>query len=107
LRNDDDLCQKITIPRAPTPNTLRFFVWPPANGQIELPHVSTAQASRPHFQFARSKDLSGLRALQEETTNIKHFILVCQEDEPRTDLNGIEILPWKTFLNRLWEGDYR
>lgn len=46
------------------------------------------------------RDLSGLIALQEEKL-LKHYILVCLEDKPRTH-KGILILPWKIFLEQLW-----
>ncbi len=49
-------------------------------------------------------DLRSLRALQEEK-KLKHYLLVSLEDRSRT-INQIQILPWKEFLTRLWEGDY-
>lgn len=49
------------------------------------------------------KHLSGLRALREEG-RIKRFILVCREERPRK-IDGIEILPWRGFLERLWADD--
>jgi predicted AAA+ superfamily ATPase len=48
------------------------------------------------------KDLSGLLAFQEEHSP-KRGIVVCNEKEKR--LSGkIEIIPWRIFLNELWEG---
>ena len=48
-------------------------------------------------------DLKGIRAFKEETS-MKHYIVVSMEDAPRT-VDGIEVWPWKTFLERLWAGD--
>lgn len=48
-------------------------------------------------------DLAGLRALAEENRP-KRRIVVCTEREPRR-VEGIEILPWRHFLDRLWAGD--
>jgi uncharacterized protein len=49
---------------------------------------------------ATDKHLKGLRALAQEG-GMKRLILVCQEQRPRR-LDGIEILPWKMFLEELW-----
>ncbi len=46
-------------------------------------------------------DLKGLRALKEETV-LKQYIVVSFEDVPRV-VDGIEIWPWKMFLEQLWE----
>jgi predicted AAA+ superfamily ATPase len=48
-------------------------------------------------------DLRGLRALR-EAHRVKRAIVVCLEREPRV-LDGIQILPWKVFLDRLWATD--
>ena len=50
------------------------------------------------------RDLRGLRALQEERL-LKHYIVVSQEASPRR-VDGIDILPWRDFLDRLWDGAY-
>lgn len=49
------------------------------------------------------RHLAGLRALREEG-KIKRFILVCGEARPRK-IDGIEVLPWRLFLGRLWADD--
>ena len=49
---------------------------------------------------AQGKHLSGLRALREEGL-LRRFILVCREERPQIE-DGIEILPWQLFLERLW-----
>lgn len=48
-------------------------------------------------------DLSGLKALTEEHRP-RRAVVVCMEREPRTIGNGIQILPWRDFLERLWNG---
>ena len=50
------------------------------------------------------KQLKGLRALREEGI-FRHYVVVCQEEHPRA-VDGMEILPWKYFFERLWAGDY-
>ena len=52
------------------------------------------------------KHLKGLRALKEEKI-FKTFLLVCTESQIRKTSDGIEILPWREFLARLWQGSYR
>jgi hypothetical protein len=47
-------------------------------------------------------DAAGLRALREEG-RLKRFIIVCREERPQLRA-GIEILPWRQFLDSLWEG---
>ena len=63
--------------------------------EVAVEVKSTAQAGNHH--------LKGLRALKEELV-AKHYILVSLDPRPRQTEDGIEILPWKTFLERLWEG---
>ena len=47
------------------------------------------------------KELKGLRAFKEENA-VKDYIIVCRElFERRTD-DGIRIMPWKLFLEELW-----
>ena len=48
-------------------------------------------------------DLKGLMALSEEE-KLKNYILVSLEDKERT-IGKIKILPWKKFLENLWEGE--
>ena len=47
--------------------------------------------------------LKGLRALLEEH-KVKKSIVVSHEERPRRVDPGIEILPWRTFLDALWSG---
>jgi predicted AAA+ superfamily ATPase len=48
-------------------------------------------------------DLRSLRAFTEDNRP-RRAIIVCNEPSPRT-VEGIEILPWREFLARLWAGD--
>jgi len=47
--------------------------------------------------------LKGLRAFKEDFA-VKKAILVCSAPRPRTTADGIDILPWEIFLQRLWSG---
>ena len=49
-----------------------------------------------------ARDLKGLRALREEGL-FTHYLLVSMEPAPRV-VDGIRILPWSDFLDRLWGG---
>lgn len=57
-------------------------------------------AQRVHEGDARS-----LRALLEDGP-VKHCVVVCLEKEPRRVNRQIEILPWRLFIERLWNGDF-
>jgi len=52
-------------------------------------------------EIAQTKHLAGLRALREENI-CRRFILVCRETRPRL-VDGVEILPWRDFLEMLWQ----
>ena len=45
--------------------------------------------------------LKGLKALREEYT-VKNLFLICLEDEARVIEGGIQILPWRVFLHKMW-----
>ena len=51
-----------------------------------------------------ARDLKGLRALREEGL-FAHYLLVSMEPMPRV-VDGIRILPWADFLDRLWGGEW-
>ena len=51
-----------------------------------------------------ARDLKGLRALREEGL-FTHYLLVSMEPIPRV-VDGIRILPWSDFLDRLWGGEW-
>jgi len=52
---------------------------------------------------AGDRHLKGLRAFKEEH-RAGNFILVSLDPAPRRTSDGIEILPWRVFLDRLWGG---
>jgi uncharacterized protein len=49
-------------------------------------------------------DLRGLAALRDEW-NVRRAVVVSLEREPRTTGDGVEVLPWRVFVDRLWSGD--
>jgi predicted AAA+ superfamily ATPase len=49
-------------------------------------------------------DLRGLEAFSEDHKP-KHRFVVCNESRERLTAEGIRILPWRLFLERLWSGD--
>ena len=49
-------------------------------------------------------DLGGLRALR-GSHRVKHALVVSLEKEPRKLDDGIEVLPWRIFVERLWAGE--
>ena len=51
-----------------------------------------------------ARDLRGLRALREEGL-FTHYVLVSMEPQPRL-VEGVRILPWTEFLDRLWGRDW-
>lgn len=50
-------------------------------------------------------DIRTLGALQEDGP-VKRCVVVCLEREPRRISKGIEVLPWRVFIERLWNGDF-
>ena len=57
------------------------------------------KTTRRHTQ----RDLKGLKALKEEGL-FERYILVCNEDYAQLTDDGIEIVPWRIFLDELWSG---
>jgi len=49
-----------------------------------------------------NRHLKGIRAFKEEYT-ARHYIVVSMDPKPRKTSDGIDILPWDIFLNRLWD----
>ncbi len=66
-------------------------------GDLDLA-VEVKGASRVH-----DADLRGLAALREEH-RVRRAIVVCTEREPRRVGRDVEILPWRVFAERLWQG---
>ena len=62
------------------------------NGEIAIETKTTRNATK--------DDLKGLRAIGEEGA-FRHRILVSNEPRMR-EVDGIEILPWREFIDRLW-----
>ncbi len=50
------------------------------------------------------RDLRGLRALREEKL-LKRYVVVTLEQRARR-IDGIDVLPWREFLTRLWAGEF-
>lgn len=48
-------------------------------------------------------DLKGIRAFKEEALVKRHFVVSQDARKRRTD-DGIDILPWRNFLDALWSG---
>lgn len=65
------------------------------NGEVAIETKTTRNATR--------DDLKGLRAIGEEGS-FRHRILVSGEPRLR-EVDGIVILPWREFINRLWAGN--
>lgn len=59
--------------------------------------IEVKSSSRVH-----KNHLKGLKALKEEW-KVKNLILVCLESQSRRVDKNIQILPWKTFLKKLWK----
>ena len=53
----------------------------------------------------QKRSLSGLRAYMEEHRP-RHAVVVCNESHPRRTADGVRILPWRAFLERLWSGEF-
>ncbi len=63
-----------------------------------------AIATKTGRHYSKS-DLKGLRALKEEGI-FERYILVCREEYPLMTEDGIEVLPYKIFLEELWGRKY-
>lgn len=55
--------------------------------------------------FVQARHLNGLKAFREEYPRTKHFFVLSLDPNPRL-VDGITILPWKTFLENLWQEKY-
>jgi predicted AAA+ superfamily ATPase len=51
------------------------------------------------------RHLKGIGAFKEEYA-ARRYILISLDPKPRKTIDGIDILPWKIFLDRLWEGGF-
>lgn len=50
------------------------------------------------------KDMKGIKAIMEEGL-LSKYIIVCRERYPQLLDNGILLLPYKEFLEQLWNGE--
>ena len=64
--------------------------------QVAIEAKSSERITRDH--------LNGLRALKEDHPRVGRRVVVCREPRARRTEDGIEILPTKTFVRKLWEG---
>ncbi len=53
--------------------------------------------------MVRNRHLKGIRAFKEEYP-VRYAIVVSLDPKPRKTEDGIDILPWEQFLQRLWDG---
>jgi predicted AAA+ superfamily ATPase len=77
-------------------STSKFEVDFILDGRIAIEVKSAKKIDRRH--------LRGLIALKEEKI-CTDYIVVCHEERPRVE-DGIEVLPWKDFLEQLWAGRF-
>lgn len=56
-------------------------------------------------QRVHEGDIRHLIALAEDG-QVKKSIVVSLEPQPRTIQKGIEVLPWRVFIDKLWAGEY-
>ena len=67
------------------------------NGEVAVEVKSASQVQDRH--------LKGIRAFKEEF-DVGHYLVVSQDASPRQTADGILILPWQDFLERLWNGAF-
>jgi predicted AAA+ superfamily ATPase len=84
-----------------------LFYWRLASG-IEVDFV--VDEMRVAFEAkatsrVKSDDLKGLRQLIVDHPKVKRRSIVCIETKARVTEDGIEVLPWKLFRDRLWGDD--
>ncbi len=67
-------------------------------GEMDLA-LAVKASSRTH-----ENDLHALQLLKQES-RVKKRLLISLDSHPK-NMNGIEVLPWKLFIQNLWNGDY-
>ena len=75
-----------------------------SNFEVDFVLAGTTAIEVKSKDSVAERDLRGIRALKEESL-LKNYIVVSLEPRPRV-ANGIRILPWKDFLERLWDGEF-
>lgn len=53
----------------------------------------------------RSHDARHLLQFRNDYPEVRELLLVCCESETRVTDEGVRILPWRKFIDRLWSGD--
>ena len=53
----------------------------------------------------QSDHLKGMRSAVADHPDLQRRIVVCREPRARRTDDGIDVLPYKTFVKRLWRGD--
>jgi len=97
---------ELTAYRAYRKPELEITFWRTSSG-LEVDFILDAMKVAVEVKAKRrisSRDVAPLRALAEEQP-VERLIVVSLEDEARTLADGIEVLPWRRFLDRLWDGD--
>jgi predicted AAA+ superfamily ATPase len=56
-------------------------------------------------QNVHDAHIRALKALREEHA-VEKSVVVCLEKEPRMLEQGVEVLPWQNFLEKLWAGKF-
>jgi predicted AAA+ superfamily ATPase len=67
----------------------------------DMAYAVEAKASR----SVTADHLKGLRELFHEHPRVKKRFVISLDTRPRVTEDGIEVLPYKTFMQRLWQGD--
>ena len=67
----------------------------------DMAYAVEAKASR----SVTADHLRGLRELAHEHPSVKKRFVVSLDKQPRLTEDGIEVLPYAVFTQRLWRGD--
>jgi predicted AAA+ superfamily ATPase len=85
---------------------LDIYFWKLSNG-VEVDFILNDLECAIEVKAAEkitNKHLHGLRELKTEHPKVKRRLVVCTEETPRVTEDGIEILPYREFVNQLWSG---
>ena len=84
----------------------KIYYWRTQTGSMEVDFIINDIAIEVKAKKdVLSKDLKGLKAIAEEGS-FKHRIVVCKEERSRLTQDGILIINWKLFLEKLWSGAF-
>ena len=85
--------------------TLELCFWQEKNGkEVDFIVGDELAIEVKATERVNEKHLSGLRYLMEEKVTKRHLLV--SHDPIALNLNGIETLHWKDFLQKLWAGDF-